>query len=124
MMGGFSLLALLLAGLGIYSVVSFSVARRTGELGIRMALGAGRERVTRMVVREVIGTVGVGVVIGLVLAWLVAPRLEGLVFGVDPASPLGFTGAGLFLLAVGAVAAWLPARRAARTDPVNALRAG
>jgi putative ABC transport system permease protein len=124
LMGGFSALALLLAGLGIYSVVSFSVARRTGELGIRMALGAGRDRVTRMVVREVIGTVGLGVIVGIGLALAVAPRLEGLLFGVDPLDPVGFTGAGLFLLAVGVGAAWIPARRAARTDPVDALRAG
>ena len=123
-MGGFSALALLLAGLGIYSVVSFSVARRTGELGIRMALGAGRDRVIRMVVREVVGTVGLGVIVGIGLAWAVAPRLEGLLFGVDPLDPAGFTGAGFFLLAVGIGAAWIPARRAARTDPVDALRAG
>ncbi len=122
MMGAFSLLALLLAGLGIYAVVAFSVARRTAELGIRIALGAGRDRVTRMVVREVVGTVGLGVLAGLVLARLAATRLDGLLFGVNSTDPLTFLGAAAFLVTVGVVAAWVPARRAARTDPVEAMR--
>ncbi len=123
LVGGFSLLSLILAGLGIYAVVSFSVARRTNELGIRMALGAGRARVVSMVLREMVGTVALGVGAGLGLAWLAAGRLEGLLYGVEILSPLTLAGAILFLTAVAGLAAWVPARRAARTDPVEALRA-
>lgn len=124
LMGGFSLLALLLAGLGVYAVVSFGVARRTAELGIRMALGASRGSVVGMVVREMGATVAAGVLLGLALALAVAGRIEALLYGVEPLDPLTFGGAVLFLAAVAGLAAWLPARRAARTDPVEALRAG
>jgi putative ABC transport system permease protein len=122
-MGAFSLLALLLAGLGIYTVVSFTVARRSPELGLRMALGAERTSVVRMVVREVATVVGVGLAAGVVASGLAASRLAGLLFGVAPLDPVSFGGAVLLLLAVAGVAAWVPARRAARADPVQALRA-
>jgi putative ABC transport system permease protein len=122
-MGAFSLLALLLAGLGIYTVVSFTVARRSPELGIRIALGAERSGVVRMVVREVATIVGVGLAVGVVVSALAASRLAGLLFGVAPLDPVSFGGAVLVLLAVAGVAAWVPARRAARADPVQALRA-
>jgi ABC-type antimicrobial peptide transport system permease subunit len=122
-MGAFSALALLLAGLGIYAVVSFSVARRTAELGIRMALGAERSRVVRMVVREVVGVVVAGVLVGLALAAFGARRVAGLLYGVDALDPIAFSGAVVTLLAVAWVAAYVPARRAARADPVEALRA-
>lgn len=121
-LGGFSLLAVVLAGLGIYAVVSFGVARRSAELGIRMALGAGSGRVVKMVVREVVGTVGLGVVVGLGIAALVTPRLAGLIYGVDGADPLAYGGGVLFILGVAALAAWVPARRAADANPVDALR--
>lgn len=121
-MTGFSLLAVLLAGLGIYAVVSFSVARRVGELGIRMALGAERGGVVRLMVREVVGTVLLGLAVGLGAAVFVASRIESILFGVQPMDPVAFGGAVLFLLMVAGVAAWLPARRAARADPVDALR--
>ncbi len=122
-MGAFSALALLLAGLGIYAVVSFSVARRTGELGIRMALGAERSWVVRMVVREVVGVVVAGILVGLALAAFGASRIAGLLYGVDALDPIAFCGAVVTLLAVAWVAAYVPARRAARADPVEALRA-
>ena len=121
-MTAFSLLAVVLAGLGIYAVVSFSVAGRAGELGIRMALGAEREGVVRLMVGEVVGTVMVGLALGLAAAAFVASRIQGLLFGVQPMDPVAFGGALLFLLMVAGVAAWLPARRAARADPVDALR--
>ena len=119
----FSLLALLLAGLGIYTVVSFTVARRSSELGIRIALGAERSGVVRMVVREVATIVGVGLGVGVLLSALAASRVSGLLYGVAALDPLTFGGAVAVLLAVAGVAAWLPARRAARADPVEALRA-
>ncbi len=122
-MGAFSALALLLAGLGIYAVVSFSVARRTSELGIRLALGAERSGVVRMVVREVAGVVVAGLLVGVVVSALAASRLGGLLYGVDAFDPLSFGGAVLVLLAVAWVAAYLPARRASRADPVESLRA-
>ncbi|HUF76313.1 MAG TPA: ABC transporter permease [Longimicrobiales bacterium] len=122
-MGGFSLLALFLAGLGIYTVVSFSVARRSSELGIRIALGAERSRVVRVVVGEVATVVGAGLGVGVLLAALGASWIEGVLFGVEPLDPLTFTGSVLVLLGVAWLAAWLPARRAASVDPVEALRA-
>ncbi len=121
-MGAFSALALLLAGLGIYAVVSFSVARRTSELGIRMALGAERSGVVRMVVREVAGVVVAGLVVGLAVSAFAASRLGGLLYGVGALDPLSFGGAVLVLLGVAWIAAYVPARRAARADPVEALR--
>jgi putative ABC transport system permease protein len=121
-MGAFSLLALLLAGLGIYAVVSFSVARRTGEMGIRMALGAERSWVVRMIVREVVGVVLVGLVVGLALAGAGATQLGGALYGVSALDPVTFGGAVAVLLLVAWFAAYVPARRAARADPVDALR--
>jgi len=123
MMGAFSLLALALAGLGIYAVVSFSVARRSAELGIRMALGAERSGVVRMVVREVVGVVVVGVVVGLAVAGAAAAQLGGALYGVGALDPLTFVGAVGVLLLVAWIAAYVPARRAAQADPVEALRA-
>ncbi len=122
LMAGFSLLAVLLAGLGIYAVVSFTVARRTGELGLRMALGAGRRRVVRLVVGEIAGVVLLGAGVGLATAWLVAGRVRSVLYGVDGLDAVTLVGAVLFLGGVAAVAAWVPARRAARADPVEALR--
>lgn len=121
-MGAFSLLALLLAGLGVYAVVSFSVQRRTSELGIRMALGAERSRVVHMVVREVVGVVLTGLAVGLGFSALAVPRLGGMLYGVPALDPLTFGGAVLVLLAVAGGAAYVPARRAATADPVEALR--
>jgi len=121
-MGLFSLLALLLAGLGIYAVVSFSVARRTSELGIRMALGAERSGLVRMVVREVAGVVILGLAAGLAVSALVATRMGGMLYGVAALDPPTFAGAVLVLLGVAWAAAWLPARRAALADPVESLR--
>jgi putative ABC transport system permease protein len=122
-MGAFSVLALFLAGLGIYAVVSFSVARRTSELGIRMALGAERSGVVRMVVREVAGVVIAGLVVGVTVSTLAVSKLGGLLYGVGALDPLAFGGAMSVLLLVAWIAAYVPARRAAQADPVEALRA-
>jgi predicted permease len=122
MMGAVSLLALLLAGLGTYAVVAFGVARRSNEIGIRMALGAEKGRVIRMVVGEIAATVLIGLAIGLAVAFTAAPRLESVFIGIEPLDPPTFVGAVLLLAIVAAVAAWLPARRAANANPVRSLR--
>jgi predicted permease len=123
LMGAFSLLALALATLGVYAVVSFAVARRSAELGIRIALGAARSRLVAMVVAESLVTVALGVAVGLGIAFLAMPRLEGVLYDVGAADPLTFVGGALLLLLVGAVAAWIPAVRASRGNPVEVLRA-
>ena len=122
-MGAFSALALVLAALGVYTVVSFAVARRTAELGIRIALGAERSGVVRMVVREVARVVIFGLIVGVVAAALAAPRFGGMLYGVDALDPMTFATAVTLLLVVAWAAAYVPARRAAKADPVQALRA-
>lgn len=122
LMGGFSLLALLLASVGVYAVVSFSVERRTQELGIRMALGAARSRVVSMVVGESLIVVAVGVTAGLGLAALAVRGLQSMLFGVQAVDVFTFSAAAVLLLLSAGGAAFLPADRAARQDPVSVLR--
>lgn len=123
LLGGLSVLALILASVGVYAVVAFSVARRTGEMGIRIALGAERGGVVRLVVGEILATVMVGVAAGGVLAAVAAPSLSGLLFRVPAVDPVTFGAVGALLVAVALLAAYLPARRAAAADPLEALRA-
>jgi predicted permease len=118
----FGLLALLLACIGLYGVMSYDVARRTHEIGIRMALGASAQRVVRLVLRETLLWVALGVVIGLGAALATTRWVESLLFGLKPNDPLTIGLAALVLLAVAAVAGYLPARRAARVDPLVAVR--
>jgi putative ABC transport system permease protein len=120
--GAFAALALLLTAIGVYGLLSFSVARRTAEIGTRMALGAGRGDVLRMVLRQGVGLVAVGLVVGLAGAVLVTRSLEGLLFGVKPTDPLSFAAVAVLLLAVGLAASYFPARRAMKVDPLVALR--
>jgi ABC-type antimicrobial peptide transport system permease subunit len=122
LLGLFSVLALVLASVGIYTIVSFSVAGRMPEIGIRVALGAERGRVIRMVVGEVALTVGIGLAAGTTLVLVANARLGPSVGGGLEPGTLG-AAAAIMALAVG-VAAWLPARRAAAVDPVEALRGG
>jgi predicted permease len=120
--GFFGLLAALLATMGLYGVVSFMVTRRSNEIGIRIALGANRGQVLRMVMREAGLLLAIGVVIGTV-ASLVAGRGAGsLLFGLKPYDPLTFGLATALLIAIGALASFLPARRASKLDPMAALR--
>jgi len=120
--GLFGALALLLTSLGLYAVVAFAVARRTTEMGIRMALGANGGRVVLLMMKETMAVVGAGLVVGIGLAALAAPVLETMLFGVTASDPATFFGMGLVLVSVALVAAYLPARRAAQTDPVRTLR--
>ena len=123
MLGSFSLLALLLASLGIYGVVSFAVARRSPEMGIRIALGGERPQLIRMVMREMLTTVTVGLAVGIGLALLAAPALEPVLYQVSAVDAVSFATGTLLLMMVATLATYLPARRAATVDPVVTLRA-
>jgi predicted permease len=121
-LGIFAGLALLLAGSGLYAVLSYRIARRTREIGVRMALGAGRREVLLLVAREGIGSCAAGILIGLVLSAAATRLLGSLLFDVRPLDPLVFGLVPLFLLTVAAIASCAPALRAARVDPIRALR--
>jgi ABC-type antimicrobial peptide transport system permease subunit len=118
----FGAIALLLACLGLYGTISYGVTRRAGELGVRMALGADRSTVLWLVMREALTLVVAGAVAGLPLAFLAGRSLSSLLYNVRPLDVLSYGVAAFLLLAVAAVAAWLPARRASRIDPMTALR--
>ena len=117
------MIALLLAAVGIYSVLSHSVAQRTSEIGIRMTLGADARRVVGLMLATAMRSVGVGVVLGAVAGVVAVRWLQTSLFGVTPMDPIALTGAAALLIGVGLVAAYLPARRATRVDPLAALRA-
>ena len=118
----FAAFALLLASLGIYSVVAFGVAERTREVGLRMALGAEARQVRRLVIRQALLPVTAGGVAGLVLAFALQGFLQALLFRISATDPATFVGVTGVLLAVATLASWLPARRASRLDPAVALR--
>jgi putative ABC transport system permease protein len=114
--------AVLLAAVGIYGVISYRVALRTNEIGIRMALGARPRDVVRAVLGQGMTLVGIGILVGLGGAVSLSHVLQGLLFGVSPNDPIMLSGAALLLAAVALLACWLPARRAARVEPLVALR--
>ncbi len=118
----FGLLALLLACIGLYGVMSYSVVRRTNEIGIRVALGAARWDVLRLVLQETMLLVAVGIGIGLPVALVSTRLIRSQLFGLEPNDPATICAATLLMLAVSALAGYLPARRAARVDPMEALR--
>ena len=124
LLGAFAALALLLAAIGLYGVVSFMAARRTHEVGVRMALGASRSSVLGMFMREGVYMGGVGVLLGLVGAAALSRVIAGQLYGVQPLDPISFAIAPVVLLAAVALASLVPARRAARTSPLEALRQG
>jgi predicted permease len=118
----FGSLALLLAGVGLYGVISYGVTRRTREIGIRMALGAQRAGVLWLIVRDAVVLVAAGAAVGLPAALALTRLVQTFLFGVSPQDPWSLAGGAAVLAAVAALASVLPARRAARVDPVVALR--
>jgi putative ABC transport system permease protein len=122
LLGAFAAVGLLLAAVGVYGVMAYSVSRRAREIGIRMALGAQASAVMRMVLREGLKLTALGVAIGLPASLAITQLMKGLLYGVSAADPLTFLGVPLLLAIVAMIACWIPARRAAKTDPMRALR--
>ena len=122
LLGSFAIAALLLASIGIYGVISYTVRQRTQEIGIRMALGASAAQVQRQVMTQTIGLVSSGIGIGIVAALLLARLTASLLYQMEPTDPVTFIATIAVLLAVAVLAGYLPARRASRVDPMSALR--
>jgi putative ABC transport system permease protein len=124
MSGFFGALALLLAGLGLYGVVAHAVSARRTEIGLRMALGAQPAGIVSLVFRRVGVLIVAGLALGLAGSWWAARFIAPLLFQVQARDPTTFAGTAAVLVAVGVLAAWVPARRAARLDPATVLREG
>jgi ABC-type antimicrobial peptide transport system permease subunit len=122
LLAGFATLALVLASTGIYGVISCSVAQRTREIGIRMAIGASRGTVLRMVVGEGLALSLAGLGIGLVAAFALTHLMASLLYGVTPSDPATFTAVSLIFAMVASLASYIPARRATKVSPFDALR--
>jgi predicted permease len=123
LVASFSLLALLLAGVGLYGVLSYTVSQRTNEIGLRMALGAEPQTVIGAVVRSALGTALLGIGVGLVAAYALTRTIASFLYGVTPTDPATAVAVAGVLLLVAATAAFVPALRAARVNPMTALRA-
>jgi predicted permease len=121
--GALGFVGMILAAVGLFGVLSYAVSRRTREIGIRIALGAGTRDVHRLVLREGVRLTSIGLAIGCSLAFAAAHLIRGLLYGVSPADPVTFGGIAVLLILVGILASYLPASRATNTDPMDALRA-
>jgi putative ABC transport system permease protein len=122
MVGGFGLVGLALAAIGLYGVMAFTVSQRSHEIGVRLALGADAGRVLRMVVRQGVVLAGIGMALGLILALAVARGVAGFLLETSATDPLSWAGVIAFLGAVTVLASYVPARRATRVDPLTTLR--
>jgi ABC-type antimicrobial peptide transport system permease subunit len=118
----FGLLALVLAAVGLYGLVAYSVTRRTSEIGVRMALGATRGNVLKLVLRGALALAILGVIAGLPLAFAGSRFVSNMLFGIRPTDPLTAGSAAVLLVFVALIAAYIPARRASKVDPLTALR--
>jgi ABC-type antimicrobial peptide transport system permease subunit len=124
LLSAFGLLALGLASIGLYGIMAYSVSQRQREIGLRMALGAARENVLRLVLKQGMSVVLVGVALGLIVALVVGRLLSRMLYGVSSADPISIAGAAGVLVIVELLACYLPARRASRVDPLVAVREG
>ena len=123
LLSGFAIMALVLSAIGLYGVIAYGVAQRTRELGMRIALGALQRDVLGMVVRQGMRLSVIGIVIGFAGAAAATRAMQSMLFEVSPLDPVTFAGVGLLIMGVSLLASWLPARRAAKVDPITALRA-
>jgi putative ABC transport system permease protein len=119
----FAVIALVLSAVGLYGVIAYSVAQRTREIGVRVALGADHRSVQRLVVGAGVKLTTIGLAVGLLGAFASTRLLTGLLYGVSPVDPVSFVAIALLVVTIALVASWLPARRAVRIDPITALRA-
>jgi ABC-type antimicrobial peptide transport system permease subunit len=119
---GFGFLATLLASIGLYGVMAYTVARRTREIGIRMAIGAAKRDVLWLVMREVLALLGVGMAIALPASWMLTQSVRSQLYGIQPVDPVSIVSATLAIACVALLAGYVPALRATRVDPMNALR--
>jgi predicted lysophospholipase L1 biosynthesis ABC-type transport system permease subunit len=119
---GFAILALVIACVGLYGTVSYNVARRTSEIGIRMALGAHRGRVVRMILKQVMTLAAVGLAIGVPVAFATSKLVASFLYGLKPNDPIALTAAVAILICAAVLVGYAPARRASRIDPMVALR--
>jgi ABC-type antimicrobial peptide transport system permease subunit len=118
----FAMCALVLAAVGVYGLVSYWVQQRSRDIGVRLALGAAGRAVAQMVVVKAMRMAGLGIAVGVIVALALARLMSGLVFGVTPRDPMVFVGVALLLIIIAFVAVSLPALRASRIDPLEALR--
>jgi putative ABC transport system permease protein len=121
-LGGFAAAALLLAAIGLYGVIAYYVSLRTREIGIRMALGATRGHAISVVLRQGMRLVGIGVLLGIAGSIGLTRVLVNMLYGIEATDPLTFSTVSLLLAGIGLLACWLPARRAAKINPMEALR--
>jgi len=118
----FGVLALLLAGIGLYGLMAYNVTRRTQEIGVRVALGAARKNVLSMILRETLGLTTMGIALGLACALAASQLVANMLYGVSAQDPVTLGAVSIVLAAVAVVAGWIPAQRAMRVDPMVALR--